>query len=56
LNRIEGMSYTEIAEHCGISVKAVEKHISKALRLLRERLAPFNHPSPSRSLPDIAQP
>lgn len=39
LNRIEGMSYTEIADHCGISVKAVEKHISKALRLLRERLA-----------------
>ena len=56
LNRIEGMSYTEIAEHCGISVKAVEKHISKALRLLRERLASFNHPSQSRSLPDIAQP
>ena len=39
LNRIEGMSYTEIAEHCGISVKAVEKHVSRALRLLRERLA-----------------
>lgn len=38
LNRIEGMSYTQIADHCGISVKAVEKHISKALRLLRERL------------------
>ena len=56
LNRIEGMSYTEIAGHCGISVKAVEKHISKALRLLRERLASFNHPSPSRGLPDIAQP
>ena len=56
LNRIEGMSYTEIAGHCGISVKAVEKHISKALRLLRERLAAFNHPSPSRGLPDIAQP
>ena len=56
LNRIEGMSYTEIAEHCGISVKAVEKHISKALRLLRERLTSFNHPLPSRGLPDIAQP
>ena len=56
LNRIEDMSYTEIAEHCGISVKAVEKHISKALRLLRERLASFNYPSLSRSLPDIAQP
>ena len=56
LNRIEGMSYTEIAGHCGISVKAVEKHISKALRLLRERLAACNHPSPSRSLSDIVQP
>lgn len=38
LNRIEGMTYTEIATHCGISIKAVEKHISRALRLLRERL------------------
>lgn len=46
LNRIEGMSYTEIAGHCGISVKAVEKHISKALRLLRARLAPSNPTSP----------
>lgn len=42
LNRIEDMSYTEIADHCGISVKAVEKHISKALRLLRERLTASN--------------
>jgi len=42
LNRIEGMSYSEIAVHCGISIKAVEKHISKALRLLRERLGPCN--------------
>lgn len=38
LNRIEGMSYTEIARHCGISVKAVEKHIGKALSLLRVHL------------------
>ena len=38
LNRIEGMTYPEIAEHCGISVKAVEKHISRALRALRERM------------------
>ena len=42
LNRIEGMSYTEIATHCGISVKAVEKHVSRALRLLRERLGTFH--------------
>ncbi|MFP7722842.1 RNA polymerase sigma factor [Lysobacter sp. A3-1-A15] len=39
LNRIEGMSYPAIARHCGISVKAVEKNIGRALRLLRERLA-----------------
>jgi RNA polymerase sigma-70 factor (ECF subfamily) len=42
LNRIEGMTYNEIADHCGISVKAVEKHISRALRLLRERLGAFH--------------
>jgi len=38
LNRIEGMSYPEIAKHCGISVKAVEKNISRALALLRKKL------------------
>lgn len=38
LNRIEGMTYNEVADHCGISPKAVEKHIGRALRLLRERL------------------
>jgi RNA polymerase sigma factor (sigma-70 family) len=39
LNRIEGMTYPEIADHCGIGVKAVEKHISKALMLLRQSMA-----------------
>jgi RNA polymerase sigma-70 factor (ECF subfamily) len=38
LNRVEGMSYAEIAEHFDISVKAVEKNISRALRMLREGL------------------
>lgn len=33
--RLEGLSYKEIADHCGISVKMVEKHISKALAALR---------------------
>ena len=42
LNRIEDMSYTEIARHCGISVKAVEKHIGKALSLLRVQLRSEN--------------
>lgn len=38
LNRIEGMSYSEIARHCGVSVKAVEKHVSRALQSLRLKL------------------
>ncbi len=38
LNRIEGMSYSQIADYCGISPKAVEKQMTKALGILRERL------------------
>jgi len=38
LSRFEDMSYSEIAEHLGISAKTVENQISKALRLLREAL------------------
>lgn len=38
LNRIDGMSYSEIARHCGVSVKAVEKHIGRALQSLRLKL------------------
>ncbi|MDR0182650.1 RNA polymerase sigma factor [Lysobacter arvi] len=38
LNRIDGLSYSQIAQHCAISVKAVEKHIGKALSLLRSKL------------------
>ena len=38
LNRVEGLSYTQIARHCDISVKAVEKHIGNALTKLRARL------------------
>ena len=38
LNRIEGLSYSQTAQHCDISVKAVEKHIGKALALLRHKL------------------
>lgn len=43
LNRIEGMSYSQIARHCGISVKAVEKHIAKALLHLRKGLGERGH-------------
>nr|WP_255699056.1 RNA polymerase sigma factor [Luteimonas sp. Y-2-2-4F] len=38
LNRIEGLSYSQIARHANVSVKAVEKQISKALALLRQQL------------------
>lgn len=31
LSRVKHMTYPEIARHCGISVKMVEKHISRAL-------------------------
>ena len=31
LSRAHGMTYPEIADHCGISVKMVEKQISRAL-------------------------
>lgn len=38
LHRLHGKSYSEIAVHCDISVKAVEKHISKALAAFRSRV------------------
>jgi RNA polymerase sigma-70 factor (family 1) len=38
MNRIDELTYTQIAENLGISVKAVEKRISKAIAFLKERL------------------
>lgn len=38
MSRIDEMKYHEIADSLKISVKAVEKQISKALRLLRENI------------------
>ncbi|MFD0963311.1 RNA polymerase sigma factor [Pseudofulvibacter geojedonensis] len=38
LNRIEGKKYREIAELLDISVKAVEKRMSKALSVLRDKI------------------
>jgi RNA polymerase sigma-70 factor (ECF subfamily) len=38
MNRIDGLKYGEIAEMLEISVKAVEKRMSKALAILRDKL------------------
>jgi RNA polymerase sigma-70 factor (ECF subfamily) len=39
LSRSGGLRYAEIAERLGVSVKAVEAQMGRALRTLRERLA-----------------
>lgn len=41
LSRIEGLKYSEIAEALDISTKTVEAQMSKALKVLRARLAPW---------------
>ena len=41
LSRAQGLRYAEIAERLGVSVKAVEAQMGRALRTLRERLAPW---------------
>ncbi|WP_169729242.1 RNA polymerase sigma factor [Solimonas soli] len=38
LSRVRHMTYPEIARHCGISVKMVEKHISRALAFCAKRV------------------
>lgn len=38
MSRIDEMTYAEIAENLGVGVKAVEKQMSKALAILREKL------------------
>ena len=38
LNRIEDKKYREIAELLGVSQKTVEKRMSAALKILREKL------------------
>ena len=39
LSRLDGYKYDEIAEICGITVKAVEKRMSEAFRKLRKSLS-----------------
>lgn len=41
MNRQRGLTYGEIAEHLGISVKSVEARMGRALKQLREQLAPW---------------
>ena len=41
LNRFEGLKYGEIARQLDISVKTVENQISKALKILREKLGRY---------------
>jgi RNA polymerase sigma-70 factor (ECF subfamily) len=41
LSRFEGLKYREIADKLGISVKTVENQLSKALKVLRFKLAEF---------------
>lgn len=38
LSRVKHMTYPEIARHCGISVKMVEKHISHALAVCLKKV------------------
>ena len=38
LSRAKDMTYPEIARHCGISVKMVEKHISHALQICTQKV------------------
>lgn len=41
LSRVHGLTYAEIAGVLSISVKTVETQMGKAIRVLRERLAPW---------------
>jgi RNA polymerase sigma-70 factor, ECF subfamily len=41
LSRFEDMKYSEIATHLNISVKTVENHMGKALKLMREQLKDY---------------
>lgn len=41
LSRFDNLKYQEIADQLGISVKTVENHMGKALKLMREKLKDF---------------
>lgn len=46
LSRYDGMANQEIADYLDLSIKSVEKHISKAIKELRIKLKPFQHLAP----------
>jgi RNA polymerase sigma factor (sigma-70 family) len=48
LHRVDRLSHREIADHLGISVSTVEKQHARALRLLRDELAPVLDAGPDR--------
>ncbi len=41
MSRAQGLKYSEIATALGVSIKTVEAHMGRALRLLRESMAPW---------------
>lgn len=43
LNRLQGLTYKEIAEELSISQKTVEKQMSKALKVMQAKLGSFLH-------------
>ncbi len=43
MSRFGNMKYSEIAEELDISVKTVENHMGKALKLMREKLKDYLH-------------
>lgn len=43
MNREEGLRYPEIAERLGISIKAVEKRMTRALKLLKTKLLSYGN-------------
>ena len=41
MSRYENKTYSEIADHFSLSVKSVEFHISKALKILKDKLRDY---------------